>query len=173
MRDTTSRDLYQRLLSYVRPYWKVFGLAVLGMILTAATEPLFPALMKPLLDGSFVQRDRSLSLYMPFALVGIFVLRGVLGYVSSYAMAWVSNRMILDLRTALFARLINLPSAYFENNTSGQLLSKIAYDVTGVNAAATSVLTVLIRDSFTIIGLLAWLIYLNWKLTLKIGRAHV
>lgn len=144
----------------------MFGLAILGMVLTAATEPLFPALMKPLLDGSFVQRDKSVSMLMPFALIGIFLLRGVLGYVSSYAMAWVSNKVILDIRTALFDRLVQLPSSFFENHSSGALLSKVAYDVTGVNAAATSVLTVLIRDSFTILGLLGWLLYLNWKLTL-------
>ncbi len=166
MSKTSSQALYRRLLAYVRPYWKMFGLAVVGMVLTAATEPLFPALMKPLLDGSFVQRDKSIAWLMPFALVGIFLLRGILGYISSYAMAWVSNRVILDIRTALFDKLVQLPSSFFENHSSGALLSKVAYDVTGVNAAATSVLTVLIRDSFTIIGLLGWLLYLNWKLTL-------
>ena len=153
-------------MAYVRPYWGAFAVAIVGMILTAATEPLFPALMKPLLDGSFVNRDHSIGYWMPFALVGIFVVRGILTYVSSYAMSWVSNNVILDMRTALFKRLLHLPSSYFENNTSGALLSKIAYDVSGVSAAATSVLTVLVRDSFTVIGLLAWLVYLNWKLTL-------
>lgn len=159
-------ELYGRLLGYVRPYWKVFALGVLMMVLTAATEPLFPALMKPLLDGSFGKRDESISRLMPFALVGIFLLRGVLTYISSYAIAWVSNKVILDLRAALFQRLIGLPSSFFENNSSGVLLSKIAYDVSGVNAAATTVLTVVVRDFLAVVGLLGWLLYLNWKLTL-------
>ena len=166
MNESSSRELYARLMSYVRPYWKVFALAILGMVLTAATEPMFPALLKPLLDGSFIKRDQSVSYLMPFALVGIFLLRGVLTFVSSYAMSWVSNRVILDLRAVLFHRLLQLPSSYFENNSSGALLSKIAYDVSGVNAAATSVLTVLVRDALAVIGLLIWLFYLNWKLTL-------
>ena len=154
------------MLGYVRPYWKVFALGVLMMVLTAATEPLFPALMKPLLDGSFGKRDESISRLMPFALVGIFLLRGVLTYISSYTIAWVSNKVILDLRAALFQRLIELPSSFFENNCSGVLLSKIAYDVAGVNAAATTVLTVVTRDFLAVVGLLGWLLYLNWKLTL-------
>ncbi len=166
MNESSSRELYTRLMGYVRPYWKVFALAILGMVLTAATEPLFPALLKPLLDGSFMKRDQSVSYLMPFALVGIFLLRGVLTFITSYAMSWVSNRVILDLRAVLFHRLLQLPSSYFENNSSGALLSKIAYDVSGVSAAATSVLTVLVRDSLAVVGLLIWLFYLNWKLTL-------
>ena len=166
MPKPTSRELYWRLLAYVRPYWKVFAVAVGGMVLTAATEPLFPALLKPLLDGSFVQKDKSIALLMPLALVGIFLLRGILGYVSSYAMSWVSNRVIMDLRTELFRHLVRLPSSFFENNTSGALLSKVAYDVAGVNAAATSVLTVLVQDSLRVVALLGLLLYLNWQLTL-------
>jgi len=166
VKERSSRELYARLMGYVRPYWKAFALSILGMVLTAATEPLFPAIMKPLLDGSFVNRDPTIAYLMPIALVGIFVLRGVLTYVSSYAMSWVSNRVILDLRAELFQRLLRLPSSYYENTTTGTLVSKIAYDVSGVNAAATSVLTTLIRDSFTVIGLLVWLLYLSWKLTL-------
>ena len=166
MTNTTGWELYGRLLGYVRPYWKVFALGVIMMVLTAATEPLFPALMKPLLDGSFGKRDENISRLMPFALVGIFLLRGVLTYVSSYTIAWVSNKVILDLRAALFRRLIELPTSFFENNSSGVLLSKIAYDVSGVNAAATTVLTVVVRDFLAVVGLLGWLLYLNWKLTL-------
>jgi len=163
---TTSRALYWRLLAYVRPHWKVFALAIAAMVLTAATEPLFPALMQPLLDGSFVEKDKSIALLMPFALIGIFLLRGVLHYVSSYAMSWVSNKVILDLRTALFRHLVRLPSSYFESHSTGALLSKVAYDVAGVNAAATTVLTVLVQDSLRVVALLAFLLYLNWELTL-------
>jgi subfamily B ATP-binding cassette protein MsbA len=166
VKESSSQELYARLMSYVRPYWKAFGLSILGMVLTAATEPLFPALMKTLLDGSFVNRDPRIVLLMPIALVALFVLRGILTYVSSYAMSWVSNRVILDLRTALFQRLLRLPTAYYENTSGGALLSKIAYDVSGVNAAATNVLTTLVRDSLTAVVLLAYLFYLNWKLTL-------
>ncbi len=163
---TSSRELYLRLLGYVRPYWRAFALAVLGMVLTAATEPLFPALMRPLLDGSFVKRDASQLHLIPIALIGIFLLRGALTYVSSYSLAWVSNKVMVDVRNAMFGRLIDLPTRYYDAQSSGALISRIAYDVQGLTAAATSVLTVLVRDSLTAVGLLAWLVYLNWKLTL-------
>ena len=94
---TTSRELYLRLLSYVRPHASAFGVAVLCMIAAAATEPLFPALMKPLLDGGFAagQKPSLPPLLFAGALVGIFLLRGFLSLVSSYFLAWVSNRVVL------------------------------------------------------------------------------
>lgn len=164
-----SRELYLRLLSYVRPHARVFALAVLGMVATAATEPLFPALMKPLLDGGFAGGSAA-SGFAPWmfavSLVGIFLLRGIFFFTASYFSAWVSNRVVLDLRAAMFNRMIRLPAAFFDERSSGALLSKITYDVSGVTAAATTVLTVLVRDSLSVIGLLAWLMYINWKLTL-------
>jgi subfamily B ATP-binding cassette protein MsbA len=81
-------------------------------------------------------------------------------------MHWVASKVVLDLRSAMFSRLVRLPASYFNDNTSGALLSKVAYDVSGVTGAATTVLTVLIKDTIAIVGLLAWLFYLNWKLTL-------
>jgi ATP-binding cassette, subfamily B, bacterial MsbA len=165
-RQRSSAEVYRRLLGYVRPYWHIFGLALLAMVLTAATEPVFPALMKPLLDGSFVQRDMSNIHLIPIAIVGLFVLRGVFTYIGGYTLAWVSNKVVLDLRAAMFRRLLALPTRYYDDQSSGALLSKVAYDVTGVTSAATGVLTVLVRDSLTVLALLSWLFYLNWKLTL-------
>jgi subfamily B ATP-binding cassette protein MsbA len=81
-------------------------------------------------------------------------------------MAWVSNRVVLDLRGAMFARLVRMPTQFFDDHTSGALLSRVAYDVAGVTSAATSVLTVVVKDSVTVLALLAWLFYLDWKLTL-------
>jgi subfamily B ATP-binding cassette protein MsbA len=100
------------------------------------------------------------------ALVGIFAIRGSVGFVSSYFLAWVSNRVVLDLRAAMFGRLVRLPARYFDDHNSGTLLSKVAYDVANVTGAATNVLTVVVKDSIAIVGLLGWMLYLNWKLTL-------
>jgi len=159
---STKRDsaLYARLLSYVRPYARVFGLAVLGMIAAAATEPLFPALMKPLLDGGFGPGKQPLfpPLVFAAALVGIFAVRGFLGFSASYFLSWVSNRVVLDLRAAMFARLVRFPAKFFDDHSSGAVLSKIAYDVNGVAAASTNVLTVAVKDSIAVVGLLGWLL---------------
>jgi len=163
----SSRELFLRLLSYVRPHARVFALALLAMMVTAATEPLLPALIKPLLDSGFAPGNVQ---YPPIvfagAIMGLFLLRGVLTFVSHYCLTWVANRLVLDIRLAMFARLIRLPARFFDHQSSGVLLSKVAYDVSGVTIAATAVLTVAVRDSIAILGLLAWLFYLNWKLTL-------
>jgi subfamily B ATP-binding cassette protein MsbA len=164
--ETKSQVLYLRLLRYVAPYWRMFALSILAMVLVAATEPLLPALMKPLLDGSFVDKDPTTIRYVPFALVGLFLVRGVFGFASDYALSWVSNRVVFDLRAEMFSRLVNLPTRYYDDASSGALISKLSYDVTGVTAAATTVLTVIVRDSLTVIGLLAWMFYLDWKLSL-------
>jgi ATP-binding cassette, subfamily B, bacterial MsbA len=163
-----SRTLYLRLLTYVRPYAKVFVLAVLGMIAAAATEPLFPWLIKQLLDSGFAPKGAASVPPLAFAggLIAIFLVRGLLTFLSSYCMTWVSNKVVLDLRSAMFSRLLRLPTDFFDANTSGVLLSKVAYDVSGVSAAATTVLTVLVKDTIVVIGLLAYLLYINWQLTL-------
>jgi len=163
----SSRELYARLLSYVRPYARVFALAVVCMVAGAATEPLFPAMLKPLLDHGFAPGGTDVPpIVFAGAIVGIFLLRGILTFSSSYLLTWVANRVVLDLRTAMFDRLLRLPTRFYDDHTSGSLLSKVAYDVNGVAGAATTVLTVLVRDSISVIGLLGWLLYLNWKLTL-------
>jgi ATP-binding cassette, subfamily B, bacterial MsbA len=164
--QTKSEVLYLRLLRYVRPYWRMFALAILAMVVVAATEPVLPALMKPLLDGSFVNKDPTTIRYIPFAIVGLFLVRGVFGFAGDYSLSWVANRVVFDLRGAMFGRLVNLPTRYFDDASSGTLISKVTYDVTGVTAAATSVLTVIVRDSLTVVGLLGWIFYLDWKLSL-------
>ena len=167
MLNKSERELYGRLLSYVRPYWKFFGLAILAMILAASTEPMLPALLKPLLDQGFGAAD---SIWSPAmlagAIVAVMVVRGVLTFTSSYFLNWVSSKVVLDLRDAMFARLVRFPTRFFDDNTSGALLSKVAYDVANVASASTNVLTVIVKDSIAIVGLLAVLLYLNWKLTL-------
>ena len=167
-RSQGSRELYLRLLSYVRPYAKVFALALACMIATAATEPLFPILMKPLLDGGFAAAGSSAWPPIAFAaaIVAIFVLRGMFSFLSHYCMAWVADKVVLDLRAQMFSRLVRFPTHVFDDQTAGSLLSRVAYDVANVSAAATTALTVLVRDSIVIVLLLAWLFYLNWKLTL-------
>ena len=163
---TNSGDLYLRLLSHVRPHWKGFALTLAATALAAATEPLFPALMKPLLDNGFGQGGDGWLAWLPLAIVGIFVLRGVAGFFAGYGMSWVANKVITDLRQLMFERLMRLPASYFDAHASSVPATRIAYDVNGVAAAATSTLTVLIRDTLSVIGLVAWLLWLNWKLTL-------
>jgi len=162
----TSTELYLRLLHYVAPYWRVFALALIGMVIVALTEPALPALMKPLLDGTFVRKDAALMHWMPAAILALVAVRGSAEYVASYGINWVGNKLVMDLRQAMFDKLLTLPTAVYDDRATGNLISKLTFDVTQVTAAGTSVLTVLFKDTLSLIGLLAWMLWLNWKLTL-------
>jgi len=161
-----SKQVYMRLLTFVTPYWKVLLTSVLLLTILAATEPLFPAMMKPLLDEGFANRDTEIMQWVPLFVVGLFLLRGMLTFTSSYASGWVANRLVTDLRALMFTKLTQLPTTYFDHHSSGSLTSKIAYDVNNVTGAATQALTTIVRDTLSLIALLAWLFWLNWKLTI-------
>jgi subfamily B ATP-binding cassette protein MsbA len=162
----TSRQLYGRLLGYVKPYWRMFALSIVGLVLTAATEPVLPALFKPLLDEGFVGKNEDFIRWVPVLLLALFLVRGLTGFVSTYCMAWVGSRLVMDLRAAMFDKLMALPTRYFDQNPSGQLIAHLAFNVNQVTQSATSAVTTLVRDTLTVLGLLGYLLWLNWKLTL-------
>ena len=162
----TSTGLYLRLLKYVAPYRNVFALALAGMMIVAATEPALPAILKPLLDGTFVEKDATVMQWTPFVIIALFVVRGLAEYMAHYSITWVGQKVVMDLRNAMFGKLLELPTPYYDDHPTGNLISKLTFDVTQVTAAATSVLTVVFKDMLSIIGLLAWMLWLNWKLTL-------
>lgn len=167
MAMTDSRLIYLRLLRYLRPYWMAFSLSLVSTVILAATEPLFPALLKPLLDKGFATGGGFENpLLIPLGIVAVFVVRGIFNYLSSYGFSWVSNQVITDLRAEMFARMVRLPLGYFHRNSSNVPLTKIAYDVSGVASAATSVIVTVLKDGLAVVGLLAWLLWLNWQLTL-------
>lgn len=163
----TSKHLYFRLLTYVRPYWKAFLLAVACQALSSLAEPAFPALLKYILDDGFARNQGSMDfVFYPALLFVVFLSRAVIGYIADYLMTWVSQNVISELRQSMFARLLALPAQYFTDHASGRIMSRITYDVNGVAGATTNAITSLIRDSMSVLGLMAWLFYLNWKLTL-------
>ena len=164
--NLTSTQLYLRLLGYVKPYWRTFAVSILGMAVAAATEPLLPALLKPMLDGTFVHKDETVIKYAPILILLIFFVRGVSSFAGTYAIGWVGNKVVMDLRELMFHKLLTLPTPFYDDHATGNLISKLTFDVTQVTAAATNVVTVSIKDSIMIVGLLGWLFYLNWKLTL-------
>ena len=166
VRAMNSTQLYLRLLGYVKPYWRIFAISILTMVLAAATEPLLPALLKPMLDGTFVHKDDTLMRLVPLFILVIFFVRGVTTFISTYTISWVGNKVVMDLREEMFRKLLTLPTRFYDDHATGNLISKLTFDVTQLAAAATRVVTVLVRDSIIIVGLLGWLFYLNWKLTL-------
>ena len=164
----SASDAYRRLLQYVKPYWLVFIIAIIAMLAFASTEIGLAALIKELMDGGFIEHDRQIIKLLPFALIGIFLVRGVAGFITTYGLGWIARKVIMNLRTEMFDKLITLPSRFYDKNIPGQLMSKLLYDVEQVANAVTDAIIVVIRDSFTIIGLLAYMIYINGFLSLII-----
>ncbi|EDZ66572.1 lipid A export permease/ATP-binding protein MsbA [Nitrosococcus oceani AFC27] len=138
------------------------------MAIYAATETGLAALMKPLMDGSFIERDPATIQIIPLLLIGLFVIRGGANFITQYGLKWVARRVVRDLREQMFCHLLALPARYYDQKASGQLLAKLIYDVEQVSNAATDAILTIIRDSLTILGLLAWMAYLNGLLTLII-----
>lgn len=166
--EISAIQLYKRLLRYVKPYWLAFTAVVLTMVVYAGTETAVAALMKPLMDGSFVERDPQIIKLIPFAIIGLFLIRGLADFFTTYGLGWISRNVIKTLREEMFNKLLVLPSTFYDHSTSGQLMSKLLYDVEQVASAATDAVLTIIRDSLTIIGLLAWMFYLNGFLSLFI-----
>jgi subfamily B ATP-binding cassette protein MsbA len=159
--------MVRRLIGFVRPHWHVFALGVLAMIVTAATEPAFPAMLKILLDDGFGKQSSNWLVWaLPAGIVLLFLLRGVFTFSMSYAMSWVAQRVLTDLRRDMFARIVELPAGFFARESAGQLISRLVSDVNNVTATLGAVVIIAVRDSFIILGLLCWLLYLNWQLTL-------
>ncbi len=160
----TPGQIYRRLLGYAWRDWPILLFAILGMAVVAATETGFAWLMTPMLDGTFVDKDPAVIRWIPWALLGIFMVRGLASFVANYGMQRVGRNIVHDLRQQMFAKLMRLPTAFYDNNAAGQLTSKLIYDVERVASAATSALTVVVRDSLTILGLLGFMFYTNWRL---------
>ncbi len=164
----SSLQLYVRLMRYAKNYWLAFIVAFSAMVFMAATEAAFPAMMKPLLDQGFVGVQSFQVWWVPVAVLLIFFLRGLAGFVSVYAMQWLANNILRDIRQQMFNKLLLLPSATFDTRTSGQFVSRMILESQTVLWACTSVVTVVVRDSLVLIGLTTWLFWLNWKLALVV-----
>lgn len=158
--------VYRRLLGYVRPYWVMFTIALVGMSLEAASQGLFSYLMKPLLDGSFVEQDPAVIAVVPPMIVLLFLARGIAAFFANYSMSAVGRYVIKDMRGEIFSQYLKLPTWYYDNASSGQMISRLTYNTEQVSQAATNAVTILVRDSLTIVGLLIVMFLLSPALTL-------
>ncbi len=157
-----------RLLPYFGGHRLAWALALAGTLLGAATEPLIPALLKPLLDSGFT--DGTLQLWLvPAAIIGVFFIRGVAQFTSQYAITRIANEGMLLLRQALFARLLSAEMALFTRQSASALSNTVVYEVQTGATLLVQALMGISRDGFTLLALLGYLLYLNWQLTLIVA----
>ena len=157
-----------RLLPYVRNSRMGLMAALLGAVVTAATEPLIPELLGRLLDKGFAGGQMPLW-QVPVVIIGLFFVRSVSGFVAQYGLAWTANRAVLQLREGMFARLLASAPALFTQQTASGMTNTLVYEAqAGVTILSSSLLT-LVRDTLVLVALLAYLLTLNWQLTLIVG----
>src|SRR6476469_9625312 len=161
----TGLRLYRRLLDYVRPYWWAFGLAVVGMVIVAAGDLIMAMLVIPIVRN-FQTPDPVRSQWLPLAVIGVFVFRGIGSFISEYGMAYTGLRVVFDLRRGLIDKLLRLPTPYYDITPTGVIQSKLTFDAHQLASAASGTITTAIRSSMTIVASLGWLLYINWKLTI-------
>jgi subfamily B ATP-binding cassette protein MsbA len=157
---------YRRLLGYARNYWPLLALAGLGMVVEAGAAGAFTAMMKPVVNETFIERNRELSALFPLAIIGIFLLRGIATLCTDYGMSRSGRSIVRDLRRAMLAKYLRLPSSTFDLVPVPQLVSRLNYDTEQVAQASTEAIKIIVTDSLTSIALLAVMLWNSPKVTL-------
>ncbi|UTW10581.1 lipid A export permease/ATP-binding protein MsbA [Marinobacterium rhizophilum] len=163
--ELSSWMVYKRLLVYVKPYWFAFVVSFMAFGIYGASQALSAKWLEQVVDA-VESGNLDARAWLALAVLGIFALRGVGTFVGNYSISHVARQVVHGLRTDLFERMLALPSSYYHQNASGELLAKLTYNVEQVTGAVTDAIKVLMREGLTVIGLFGYLFYLNWKLTL-------
>lgn len=167
-------QLYARLLGYARPYWRIAVVSVLAMMVSAALEPALPALMQPLIDESLIAKDAASLWRVPLLIALVFVVKGLADYLANVAAQTVAHKTMADLRQRIFEHELALPLPRHAQEEGGRMLSRITYEVAQVSEAVSTAWIILVRDSLVLVGLMAFLFYTAWELTLLVlGLAPV
>ncbi|PMR68777.1 lipid A export permease/ATP-binding protein MsbA [Halomonas heilongjiangensis] len=157
--------LYKQLLGYVRPHWRSFLLAIVGYVIYAASSTALAEMMKRLIDG-IQDPDAAFRLFLPLFVVGMFAARGLGTFLGTYFMSNVARNIVHALRCNVFNHMLHLPGRFFDTHSSGHLISRVTYHVEQVTGAATKAITILLREGLFVIGLILYLLWTNWMLTL-------
>ncbi|TKC83173.1 lipid A export permease/ATP-binding protein MsbA [Trinickia terrae] len=168
--QTSATAVLKRLWPYLKPLIWVLLLGIVSMAVSAATDAGIPALLKPLLDHGFGENASKHSVwFVPIAVIGLAFVRSVSSYASNYLLQYVSNRILLQMRLDMFNRMIHTSASFFQRETASTVINAIVFEVNQILNVLISVLITLVRDSLTVIFLLGYLFYLNWRLTLIIA----
>jgi len=160
------KTVFYRVLSYLSKYRFWLACAIGFMVVLSLTQVGIAAILEPIINKGIVDRDTNAAKTLPFMMLGLMILRSIAGYLSSYLMSKVGRSLIRDMRSDLFHKVVYLPTSYYDKTPSTTLVSKFLYDIEQVALMATDTLANLVRSSLTVIGLLVWMIYLDWRLSL-------
>lgn len=165
-KDLSTWQTFRRLWPMIAPNKAGLIVAATALIINAAGDTLMLSLLKPLLDDGFGKADRSVMLWMPLAVIGLMLVRGVSSYISSYCISWVSGNVVMNMRRRLFSHMMGMPVAFFDQQSTGTLLSRITYDSEQVASSSSGALVTVVREGASIIGLFIMMFYYSWQLSL-------
>ncbi len=164
-KKSNSFYVYKRLMVYVFPYWRLFIISVIGFVIYASTQPLFAVITQYIID-TLNSEDREGMMYLPAFFVGLFFIRGLGSFLGNYFLGRISGNVVHNLRCEIFNHYTSLPALYFDIQNSGYMISRITHNVGEVTRATTDSARAFIREGFTAIGLMGYLIMANWQLSL-------
>src|SRR5687768_15056217 len=168
MQTITGRRLCLRLMKYIAPYWDALILALTCMIAMAATVPMLAALVLSIVDDVIAGKNPELMQLILLGIIGLFTVRGLAGHIGAYTINWVGNKLVMDLRVEMFDKLLTLPPHYcadYPDYPEGSPVSGITSGASQIARTFTGLVTVLVKDTFAVLGLLGWMLYLNWELS--------
>lgn len=164
-KDLSTWQTFRRLWPMITPFKAGLIAAAIALVANAASDTFMLSLLKPLLDDGFGKADRSILLWMPLVVIGLMIVRGVSGYISSYCISWVSGKVVMHMRRRLFGHMMRMPVAFFDQQSTGTLLSRITYDSEQVASSSSSALVTVVREGASIIGLFIMMFYYSWQLS--------
>ena len=159
-------QIYKRLLTFVRKYWAIFVLGIVGTTMLSLIDAGFTWMVKPIINRGFIDRDIYFIRWLPLLIIFIFLLRGVSGFVSNYFINRVARNVVMDFRRLIFGKLLHLPAKFYDHKSSGYLLSTIIYNVEQVAQASSDALLTCLRESSLAIGLIVVMFMVSWQLSL-------
>ncbi|SQK74153.1 Lipid A export ATP-binding/permease protein MsbA [Tatumella ptyseos] len=165
-KDLSTWQTFRRLWPMIAPHKAGLVVSAIALVLNAAGDTLMLSLLKPLLDDGFGKADKSVLIWMPLAVIGLMLMRGITSYISSYCISWVSGNVVMRMRRSLFAHMMGMPVAFFDQQSTGTLLSRITYDSEQVASSSSSALVTVVREGASIIGLFIMMFYYSWQLSL-------
>ncbi|PHM56977.1 fused lipid transporter subunits of ABC superfamily: membrane component/ATP-binding component [Xenorhabdus sp. KK7.4] len=165
-KDLSTWQTFRRLWPIITPFKAGLLVAAVALVINAAGDTLMLSLLKPLLDEGFGKADMSVLKWMPLVVIGLMLMRGISGFVSSYCISWVSGKVVMQMRRRLFNHMMGMPVAFFDQQSTGTLLSRITYDSEQVASSSSGALVTVVREGASIIGLFALMFYYSWELSL-------
>ncbi|HGN1705526.1 TPA: lipid A ABC transporter ATP-binding protein/permease MsbA [Providencia rettgeri] len=165
-KDLSTKQTFHRLWPIIAPFKAGLIVAAIALIINAAGDAFMISLLKPLLDEGFDKADNDVLKWLPLAVLGLMVVRGSSSFVSTYCVSWVAGKVVMNMRRKLFGHMMGMPVSFFDQQSTGTLLSRITYDSEQVASSSSGALITIIRESAYIIGLFAMMFYYSWQLSL-------